>query len=496
MGRVVQTRKMLQQPEGPQSFTLPYNFRPRSYQREVFVAYEKGVRRFVLCWHRRSGKDRTCLALTTVAMADRPGLFLHIYPTMELARKAMWIAQDSAKGQPFLDSFPPAWIVGEPNKTEMLIRVKALPGQAGGSVWKLAGADDPDSLRGLNPIGVVLSEYSEHDKRVWEEVVSPILNENNGWVIFNFTPKGKNHAHKIYETARAHPDRWFCSLKTVEDTTRDAPGESGAPVVSLDKIQQERDEGIAEEIIQQESYCSFDGYLLGTIHGDWIRVMRKDGRICRVPREVSFPVGVALDIGRTDGTAIIFYQTLARELRIIDYLAFRANKIGDSSAAHYAIKRIQEKPYLVTRAILPNDAQIKGYSAAQSTVDIFREHIPDTVLLEKMPVQQGLDMVRAMASKMVIDEVACGREQEDKMPSFLDSVGNYRRLWNEVKGDFSGEPVHDQFSHGSDALRYGAMEGFTPLDLPGQNLGPAYTESNYQPFMQRRPTMQPVGSRW
>src|SRR5512139_1563217 len=100
MARTTHTKAMQAAP-GPQSFTLPHGFRPRSYEREVFAAYERGIRRFVLCWHRRSGKDRTCLALTTVAMADRPGLYLHVYPTMELARKAMWIAA-SKEGQPFL----------------------------------------------------------------------------------------------------------------------------------------------------------------------------------------------------------------------------------------------------------------------------------------------------------------------------------------------------------------------------------------------------------
>jgi hypothetical protein len=482
VARTIATKRMVQ-PTGPVSFTLPHAFTPRSYEREVFAAYERGCKRMVMCWHRRSGKDRTCLALTTVAMAERPGLYLHVYPTMELARKAMWIASGK-EGRPFLDAFPTGWLDGEPNKTEMLIRVKALPGQPAGSIWKLAGADDPDSLRGLNPIGVVLSEYSEHDKRVWEEVISPIMNENDGWVIFNFTPKGKNHAWDIYQTALAHPQRWFCSLKTVDQTRRDAPGENGKPVVLPEVIAQERAEGRPEEIIQQESYCSFDGFLRGTIFGDCLVQARKDGRLDRIPREVNQPVGAVLDIGRSDGTAIWFYQTLAREIRLIDYIAFRANKALGMSAAHYAIKRIKELPYIVTRITLPNDAKITGYSATQSTYDVFCEHFPDVVLLDKIPVQQGIDMVRECFSRMRIDTNACDRPQEDTLPSGLQSLGNYRREWDDTKQEYRAEPVHDEFSHGADALRYGAMEGFTPLEWLAEDatVGAGQAVTYFNPF--------------
>lgn len=176
------------------------------------------------------------------------------------------------------------------------------------------------------------------------------------------------------------------------------------------------------------------------------------------------PVGCCLDIGRSDGTAIWFFQTLAREIRLIDYLAFRATHLDGQSAAHYAIKRIREKPYYVSRIILPNDAQITGYSASQSTYQVFAEAFPDVVLLDKAPVQQGIEMVRNLGPKLVFDLIPCERPQENDMPGGIESLLEYRRAWNKDRLDFSGEPIHDQFSHGADALRYGAMEGFTPLE--------------------------------
>jgi len=328
---------------------------------------------------------------------------------------------------------------------------------------------------GTNPLGVVYSEWPLMSQSAYD-LLAPRLAKNGGWQLFVYTPRGKNHGWDTYQRALENPESWYCSVVPNSQTGMVPPA----------RIAEERKHH-PEELMAQEYECSFEGYNVGTIYGDCLRQARQDGRVCRLPREVSYPVGCCLDIGRSDGTAIWFYQTLAREIRLIDYLAFRATKIGDMSAAHYAIKRIKEKPYLVTRIILPNDAQITGFSASKSTLDIFREVYPDTVLLDKIPVQAGIEMVRTYFSKMVIDDWMCSRPQEDNLPSGMDSIGNYKREWDEKKQEFRLEPVHDEYSHGADALRYGAMEGFLPLEWPSQQPQDHHVVSTYRPLSPWRP---------
>ena len=109
------------------------------------------------------------------------------------------------------------------------------------------------------------------DPLVWK-LLQPILLENGGWAMFIYTPRGKNHGYTTFKVASRDPD-WFCSLKTVRDTLRDSPGESGAPVIlesDIDKIRREGDEEgnvPDEDTIQQEYYCSFSGNLQGAIYG-------------------------------------------------------------------------------------------------------------------------------------------------------------------------------------------------------------------------------------
>jgi len=104
---------------------------------------------------------------------------------------------------------------------------------------------------GTNPVGCVFSEFSLQDPKAWE-YIRPILAENDGWAIFNFTPRGNNHAKKLYDMARINP-KWFCERLTVEDTK----DENGKRYIADEKIEQERMSGMSDALIKQEFYCEF-----------------------------------------------------------------------------------------------------------------------------------------------------------------------------------------------------------------------------------------------
>jgi len=484
---VARTTKRQQQ-AGPRrtSITEDPTTWARSYQIPLLEAFFlKRLDRFLTVWHRKAGKDWTWLKLIVAAMTQRPGLYCHVFPTYKQAKEVVWDGPDSQGGR-FLDLIPPE-LIAEKSETELMIRLHPLKGKAG-SIYQLLGADNLQKRRGPNATAVVLSEYQDMAPFTFEEVFEPMILANKGWAAFAFTPRGRNHAYKLWQATAGDP-RWFRQLLTIQQTRKDAPGEDGSPLFPAEEIQAKRRKGDEEWLIQQEYLCSWDGVARGTIFGEALTRCRQDGRICRVPRESNMPVGCCLDIGRTDGTAIWFYQTLAREIRFIDYLAFRANMITDLSAAHYAIKRIREKPYLVTRIVLPFDAKVKGYSAVQSTEDIFREAYADTVLVDRAPVQQGHEMVRSQFSKYVFDEQKCMADQENGMPSGLESLGQYHASFDESKQEYAKEPVHDVYSHGADALRTGAMEGFTGLDWgepEAASLAPSVVKFNPFSYGERR----------
>ncbi|MGD0278253.1 MAG: hypothetical protein ABSC11_02980 [Smithella sp.] len=220
---------------------LPYNFTPRDYQVALCDCLENGYKRGVAVWHRRSGKDKTLLNLITKEAHKRIGVYYYFFPTYSQGRKALWDGIDR-DGFKLLDHIPEE-IRENTNHSEMKIKLKC------GSIIQIVGTDNIDSIMGTNPVGCVFSEYSLQNAEAWD-LIRPILTENGGWALFNYTPRGRNHGFVLYEMAKHNPE-WFCELLTVDDTD----------VVTPAMIQAEREAGMSEAKIQQEFYCSFEASL-------------------------------------------------------------------------------------------------------------------------------------------------------------------------------------------------------------------------------------------
>lgn len=215
---------------------LPHLFKPRSYQLPFLRAWDSGIKRMFLVWHRRSGKDKTVVANLSKRVMERVGTYYYALPTYSQARKVVWLGADKS-GFKFLDHFPKE-IVENINQQEMSIKF------VNGSILQLIGADNIDRIVGTNPIGVVFSEYSLMKPDVWN-FISPILRENEGWAIFIMTPRGSNHAFDLMQTVKNDP-KWFVQILTVEDTQ----------ALSQEALEEARIE-MPHDLFQQEYYCKF-----------------------------------------------------------------------------------------------------------------------------------------------------------------------------------------------------------------------------------------------
>lgn len=136
-----------------------------------------------------------------------------------------------------LDHIPEELIVSK-NATELKIELK------NGSIIQLIAADEfKKSGVGTNPIGVVFSEFSITNPEAWK-YVSPILAVNGGWAIFNFTPRGMNHAYTLLQQAKN--SNWFWEVLTLNETH----------VLQGDALEEERRNN-PQDFFEQEYYCKF-----------------------------------------------------------------------------------------------------------------------------------------------------------------------------------------------------------------------------------------------
>ena len=219
--------------------TIPYKFEPRGYQLNILRALDSKVKRAVIVWHRqrRSGKDKVCWNYIIKRAFIEKGNYYYFFPTGEQARQALWENIDN-EGFKMLDHIPDQ-LVKRKLDNQMFVEL------SNGSTIKLVGSDKFEKRNvGTNPIGVVFSEFSITEPQVWE-FVRPILKVNGGWAVFNFTPRGKNHAWKTLQIAKQNG--WYNEILTVEDTD----------VLTREDIEQEKREGMPQDLADQEYYCKF-----------------------------------------------------------------------------------------------------------------------------------------------------------------------------------------------------------------------------------------------
>jgi len=444
-----------------QVIRIPYNYLPRPYQLPFWLAMNEGKTRAVKCWHRRSGKDTTDLNFTVSRMfpenGGRRGVYYHLFPTYAQGRKVMWDGIDE-RGFRVMDHFPgfsarqhPSGIVARKNETELRVEL------TNGSTYQIIGTDNIDSIRGTNPVGCVFSEYSLQDPQAWD-VLSPILLQNGGWALFNFTPRGHNHAEGLYRMAKNDP-AWYCSRFTVDDTKDD----NGKPVITREQIESERrrliaqgkSESDAETFLQQEYYCSFEGYLEGSYYSEQLRAARAQGRISRVPWRTNEPVYTFWDIGVGDSTAIWFGQRYKHLMLFVDYYEDHGKQLG-----HYA-KVLHEKPYTYAGHYWPHDGKNRDFSGREG------EDRRDTgqrlgvrpiYIVPRGDIDDGIDSVRRLFSQCWFDAKACAKG--------LDALASYHKEWDEDRKEFRQRPFHDWASHGADAFRTMAK---CRWDLPVQD---------------------------
>lgn len=410
---------------------LPNKWLPRRYQLPLWQALEGGCKRAVAVWHRRSGKDDLALHWTAWQSDERVGTYWHLLPQSNQARKAIWDAVDPHTGRRRIDWAFPMEMRETTREQDMLIKFK------NGSTWQVVGSDNYQALIGSGPAGIVYSEYMLSDPNAWS-FMRPMLLENDGWALFNGTPRGRNHLHSLYEMSKTEPG-WFGQLLTVKDTGVFTPKQLEG---ERREIAKDRGDDEANNIIAQEYFCSWDAAIPGSYYGKIVAKLEEEGRITDVPWDTRYPVTTAWDLGVGDSTAIWFVQQIGLTLRVIDY--YEQSGVG---ADHYA-RILREKDYAYEGHFLPHDADDREWgNNASSRVDTLKSlGVKPLRVLPRASIDDGINAVRVLLGRCVFDRTRCERG--------LAALRQYQRTWDDKLKCFSQKPLHDWTSHASDAFRY------------------------------------------
>ena len=252
------------------------------------------------------------------------------------------------------------------------------------------------------------------------------------------------------------------------------------------------EERIAHKLRDPDSYDHvWEGkprqWLEGAIYARQLRKAFEEERIGIVPFDPDVRVFTAWDIGRTDDTAIWWYQRVGREIHQIDFISESGgdpshfasvvlgvrvqidivdNSVvvspyidgvkvegGDiSKADRYiddsGVDHSHRKEYQYQTHWLPHDAKGRKFEAhGKSAKDQLQEALGwDAVRISrKLSLEDGIQAVRTLFPNMWFDRERCA--------DGIKALRSYKRESQVDDKSLKPNPVHNWASHGSDALR-------------------------------------------
>ena len=172
---------------------------------------------------------------------------------------------------------------------------------------------------------------------------------------------------------------------------------------------------------------------------DYRKYIVKRRRLVTNLYDKNLPTYVAIDLGMSDLTVMVFYQVWSDGLRIID----EYHSAGES-IKHY-VNILRSKPYNYKMVYLPHDAQVRELGTGLTRFQMFRKYGVRCQIIKRQSIEDGITLIKEWIPHIWID---------NSLENIKKAFVNYSRDYNEALGIYSSKPKHDIWSHFMDAIRY------------------------------------------
>lgn len=314
-----------------------------SLHRAQAVVYEDNTRFKVVVAGRRFGKTTVAISeLLKVATKKKNAQVWYVAPTYGMAREIVW--------HKLKRNIPQEWVVGV-HETLLKITLK------NGSVISLKGADRPDTLRGVGLDYIVLDEFQDMRKAVWQEVLRPTLATTGGGALFIGTPKSFNHFYELYERGVKQRNRKVKEWKSWQFPT------IMSPFVPKSEIEQAKND-MDPRTFRQEFEATFE-----TMSGRVYYPFDRKKHVGNYPFNPSLPIWIGQDFNIDPMSSVIMQPQPNGEIWVVDELVlFNSNVTEVCDVLEQRYWR-----YLKQIEIFPDPAgSSRSHARGESALDIFR----------------------------------------------------------------------------------------------------------------------------
>lgn len=200
---------------------------------------------------------------------------------------------------------------------------------------------------------------------------------------------------------------------------------------------------------------SFEVAIEGGVYADELAQMRERGRFLDIPIDPNEPVNTFWDLGTNNATAIWMHQFIGMQNRFVAYhqdtgrgLQHYKNWLADWAEEHGIRWGRHYLPHDANLSILGEDVTTK-YAILTSGMNALKNA---EVVPRISDITTGIEVTRAaMVRDTYIDRERCAEG--------IKCLDAYQYKWDENRGQWSSEPLHNWASDGADSFR-GWAQGY------------------------------------
>lgn len=206
----------------------------------------------------------------------------------------------------------------------------------------------------------------------------------------------------------------------------------------------------AQATMKPEQYAHiWEGKCMPAVEGAiyFEQMSQAESRISNVPHDGLLKTHVIFDLGWNDAMTIILAQKVAGEIRLIHYIEGHQRTLAEYSAELKELK-LDGQPMNWGNVYLPHDGYAKRHQSGKSDAEVMGQLGWSVLPVPNMHVEQGINRVREVFPRTYFN-----RERTARL---VECLKRYRRQINQQTNE-PGAPLHDEYSHGADVMRYLAI---------------------------------------